>query len=122
MSVCVDLIKVDVEPLKDCMLEKLKVENNKENRDLIQKILEKFGTIIDSKYLIVNDEYTEDYNCYYNVCRVIASAFNQNEDDVDLFDCFYDNKVNHEWLISHADTWEIASDLNIDLIYNEEDY
>ena len=121
MGRCVDMIKVDIEPFKDCIIKKLKVENTKENRDLIQRVLDKFGYTHEGAYIILNNEFTEDWNPYFNICTVLASAFGQSESKIDLFDCFYDKKVKHDYLKSYADKYEVADELGIELIEDGEE-
>lgn len=121
MGRCVDMVKVDIEPFKDCIIKKLKVEDTKENRDLIQKVLDKFGYTHDGTYIILNNEFDEEGNPYDNVSTVLASAFGQSEYEIDLFNCFYDKKVKHDYLINYADKYEIADELGIELIEDEDD-
>lgn len=122
MGICIDIKKVKLEPLKDCIIEKLKVENSELNREKIQTILNEFGETFNDTYIILNNEYYEDGNPYYNVLDVVAWAFGQDAEKVYLFDCFFDKRVKMLEGISYGEKYEMAEKLGIEPVESETDY
>ena len=87
MSVDIDLYAYDYKQLVSKIVEHLKLGGTKKDLDLIQNILERFGYITkdNEEYIILNNEWYEDGNPYFNICTVICSAFGKSEDKIDLF-------------------------------------
>ena len=127
MSVDIDLYAYDYKELVSKIVERLKLDGSEKDLEMIQNILEKFGYITKDKeeYIILNNEWYEDGNPYFNICYVICSAFGKSEDEVDLFGrVFLDfggNGAKYKYLINYVDKYDVADELNIELISDEED-
>ena len=80
---------------------------------------------MNQQYIILNNEYYEDGNPYFNICYVICSAFGKSESNEDLFGQvflnFRGNGLERENLINYVDKYDVADELNIDLVLDEED-
>lgn len=60
-----------------------------DNKEILERILLEFGEKINDQYILLNNEFWEDYNCYYNVSIVIDNVF-KCKDSFDIF-CFNKN-------------------------------
>lgn len=127
MSIDIDLYAYDYKQLVSKIVEHLKLDGSEKDLEMIQNILEKFGYITKDKeeYIILNNEWYEDGNPYFNICYVICSAFGKSEDEVDLFgQVFLDfrgNGAKYKYLINYVDKYDIADELNIELIVDEDE-
>lgn len=124
MSIDIDLYAYNYKQLVSKIVEHLKLDGTEEELQKIEKILERFGYITNDKkeYIILNNEYYEDGNPYFNICDVICSAFGKSEDEVDLFGnvfCSIKDVVKRKTLHNYVDKYETANDLGIDLIEDE---
>lgn len=124
MSIDIDLYAYDYKQLVSKIVEHLKLDGTEEELQKIEKILERFGYITNDKkeYIILNNEYYEDGNPYFNICDVICSAFGESEDEVDLFGnvfCSIKDVVKRKTLHNYVDKYETANDLGVDLIEDE---
>lgn len=82
MGVCIDLERYDYEKTKRNLL---KVTKEKDE-EMIDKILEEFGTKINNDYIVLNNEYYEEDNCAYNVLNFLESYYGFKDDEI--WDCF----------------------------------
>lgn len=127
MSIDIDLYAYDYNQLVSKIVEHLKLDGTEEELQKIEKILERFGYITRDKqeYIILNNEYYEDGNPYFNICDVICSAFGKSESNEDLFGQvflnFRENGAKYKYLINYVDKYDVADELNIELISDEED-
>lgn len=126
MSVDIDLYAYDYKQLMTKIIEHLKLDGTGKDLKIIQNILEKFGYITqdNEEYIILNNEWYEDGNPYFNICFVICSAFGKSEDKVDLFGnvfCTIKDVVKRKTLHNYVDKYDVADELNIELIFDEED-
>ena len=64
---------------------------NEDNQKL-EDILRTFGNVIGDRYVILNNEFWEDYSCYYNVSTVIDKAFKVEDSFGEVF-CNYDENT-----------------------------
>ena len=121
MSIDIDLYAYDYKELVSKIVEHLKLNGTEEELQKIENILERFGYITKDKeeYIILNNEWYEDGNPYFNVCYVICSAFGKSESNEDLFGnvfCSFKDVVKRKTLHNYVDKYETANDLGIDLI------
>lgn len=82
------------------------------DRVLLGKILDCFGTTFGDSYIILNNEYYEDGNCYYNLSTVISRVFKV---DGDPFDVQLDLE---EEGLNYKEIYDAFEELGLD----EEDY
>ena len=125
MSIDIDLYAYDYKELVSKIVEHLKLDGSKKTVETIQKILERFGyiTIDNTEYIILNNEWYEDGNPYFNICDVICSAFGKSEDKVDLFGnvfCSFRDVVKRKTLHNYVNKYDVAEDLGINL-FEEDD-
>lgn len=115
MSVCVDLNRYDYEKTKRALLEKTK----EKDETMIDKILQEFGTKIDNDYIILNNEFWEDYNCFYNVMEFIERYY--GFEDGDVYECFI--RSIKEEMTDYKDIEQACENLGIDIdtLYDDED-
>lgn len=126
MSIDIDLYAYDYKQLTTKIVEHLKLDGTGKDFKIIQNILEKFWYITqdNEEYIILNNEWYEDGNPYFNICSVICSAFGKSEDKVDLFGnvfCTIKDVVKRKTLHNYVDKYDVADELNIELIFDEED-
>lgn len=94
MSRNIDLYSYDYIKLKEMLLDYCETDRV----ELIDKILNKFGSIIGNKYIILNNEYTEEYNCHWNITRVFDKIFNTE----DIFDDVFDKCDKQDMIIAES--------------------
>ncbi|MGG5333762.1 hypothetical protein [Enterococcus sp. AZ163] len=109
MGVNIDLHSYDYEPL----LEGIKNYVGTEDTNEIDKILRACGSVIDGKYIILNNELWDGYSPYYNVAGALDRHFKSDDVFGEVF-CTFDNKYGHENLINACDSPdEILEELNL---------
>lgn len=126
MSIDIDLYAYDYKELLSKIVEHLKLNGTEEELQKIENILERFGYITKDKeeYIILNNEWYEDGNPYFNVCDVICSAFEKSERNEDLFGnvfCSFRGGAERKTLNNYADKYDVADELNIELMFDKED-
>ena len=126
MSIDIDLYAYDYKQLVSKIVEHLKLVGTEDDLKIIQNILERFGyiTLDNKEYIILNNEWYENGNPYYNICSVICSAFRKSESKVDLFGnvfCTFRDVVERKTLNNYADKYDVADELGIEL-FEEDDY
>ena len=110
MSVDVDLHKVKYAKYLNELM-KLEEVNDKET---LEKILLKFGEKIGDYYILLNNEYYNDYNSYYNLFSLIDFYFK--------IDDTYPNKSSHEVflnlceeMVANRNRYDVAYELGIEV-------
>lgn len=71
MSICVDLDRFDYKKTK----QKIKEFTKEENDLFIDKILNEFGTVIGNDYIVLNNEYCEEGNCFYKLIEFLERYY-----------------------------------------------
>lgn len=104
MSVSIDVKILDHGDLLD-RLEGAGVTNDKPS-GLLLSILDACGRHLGDCYVIMNNEYGDGYSPWYNIIRLIDSAYG-----VDCSDVFYKTKQTKG--ISYVDLEEVAEKLGI---------
>jgi len=83
-----------------------------DNIEKIEKILKAFGKEINGTYIILNNEYYDEYNSFYNLSTFIAKYFNLDDED-DIFNILLHNtKEIEEQNVGIEDAEEILKELN----------
>lgn len=79
MGIDIDVYKYKFKELKKSFMELPGVNDE----DLLTKIMLEFGEVIGDYYIILDNEYYEDGNCFYNLPNMIDKVFNtENSFDV----------------------------------------
>lgn len=114
MSVCVDLNRYDYNKTKKALLEKTK----EKDETMIDKILQEFGTKIDNDYVLLNNEFWEESNCFYNIMEFIEKYY--KFEDGDVYECFI--RSDKDEMIDYKDIEQACENLGIDYddLYDEE--
>jgi hypothetical protein len=111
MGMSVDVHSYDYEKL----VEKLQ-KIGASDKALLEKILAKFGERIGDRYILVNNEYWDEYNSYYNLPNLIDSAFGIK----DSFDIFLNGEdCDRRDVNFNASDCEVAEELGIELLEEE---
>ena len=95
MSMSVDLYSYNFEKLINKILTFCKTDD----KELVEKVLLSCGNKIGDKYIILNQELWEEYNCYYNVARVLEKIFHVEDVFGNVFCTWKDNEVDKEDLV-----------------------
>jgi len=85
-----------------------------EDRELSIKILENCGSFFGSSYVLLNNEYYDGGNPYYNVAKLFDSAF-KKEDSFNVF-CFKVTSVEGK---NWVEVDDIAAELGFEIIEEE---
>jgi len=104
MSRSVTIEKCNFDKLVNDLMEKYKKINNKK---MLCKILLSFGEKIGDQYIILNNEYYEECNSYYNVAHLINSYFGCDFS----FDVFCNNTNE---MICNKSKYEVVINLGIE--------
>lgn len=99
MGRSVNLYSYDYEKLKNELIKYCGAKTEEETKKL-EEILTDFGNIIGDRYIILNNEFWEDYSCYYNVASVIDNAFGRDDSFGEVFCVFRDETMDKRELIS----------------------
>lgn len=94
------------------------VKHNKAmNRDLVASVLEKCGDRIGDKYVLLNNEYSEEYNPFYNVATLVEAAVGIHPSDAeldDVFEVFLDMRSEHsKQAIHYVDKDKVIEELGL---------
>lgn len=107
MGVSIDLNRYDYEKTKKALLEK----TNEKDENVIDKILQEFGTKINNDYIILNNEYYEDGNCFYKILEFIERYYKL--EDGDAYDCLiYSDK---EAMVDYKEIDRACENIGIDI-------
>lgn len=96
MSRSIDLYSYDYEKLLNKVIEHC----NTDNKELAEKILLACGNKIADRYILLNQEFWEDYSCYYNVASVLDNVFNVEDSFGEIFCTFRNSPADRQGLIS----------------------
>lgn len=107
MSINIDLNRYDYDKTKKALLEKTK----EKDETMIDKILQEFGTKINNDYIILNNEYYEDGNCFYRVMEFIERYY--KFEDGDVYECFI--RSDNETMIDYKEIDQACENLGIDI-------
>ena len=79
MGYDIEVYKYNLKELKKSFMELPEVNDE----DLLTKIMLEFGEVIGDSYIILDNEYYEDGDCFYNLPNMIDKVFN-TEDSFDV--------------------------------------
>ncbi len=110
MGVDIELYKVKYNEYIKELMKKEEVDD----QEMLERILLEFGEKIGEYYILLNNEYYEDYNSYYNLFAVIDSYFkiddvSPNEDSHEIF-----LDISEE-MVAHKDKYDVAEKLNLEI-------
>lgn len=82
---------------------------------LLRRIMEKCGLFVGDRYLLLNNEYYDGHSPYYQLAKLIDSAFEVRESFHVILELTYDRKGApfHESVVNHVDAGEVAEELGI---------
>lgn len=83
-----------------------------DNEQFLREILAECGTFRDDVYIVVDNEFYNDYNPFWALLEVLSAAFPHKKIRKDVYDIFRDGR---EWGITSADKQDIAGRLGITL-------
>lgn len=101
MGRSVDLYSYDKKQLVEEICKYCKTEDT----DLIYKILNSFGSTINDRYILLKDEFAEEYCSYYEVSTVLDKVFNSDNIFGNVF-CTFNELADRKELISHGNAYE----------------
>ena len=109
MGYDIEVYKYNLKKLKKSFMELPEVNDE----DLLTKIMLEFGEVIGDSYIILDNEYYEDGNCFYNLPNMIDKVFNtENSFDVLL--------KQREFLLSHKELIDAYENLGLEEPEDEE--
>lgn len=86
---------------------------NTDNKALVEKILLLGGEKVGDKYILLNNEFWEEYNSYYNIPTALEKIFKVDDVFGKVF-CAYPNKIaDSKELCSSVEMYEIEDALGI---------
>lgn len=113
MGVYVDLYKINFEDYINELMKEPKINDRK----MLKKIMLEFGEKIGDQFILLNNEYYEDYNSYYSMFHLIDSYFEIEEYvDIESFDVFLEMR---EEMVSNMNQYEVAEGLELDIEWQE---
>jgi len=116
MGIYVDLFKYDYAALCNEIVRVGEIERSFKNIKKLELILSKFGEIIGGKYIILNNEHSEDGNPYWNVAKAIETVFGVNEENGHyMFDAFCNTRSNQPYSSQDMITWAYANSVLEDI-------
>ena len=71
MGYNIDVYKFKFKELKKSFMELPEVNDE----DLLTKIMLEFGEVIGDSYIILDNEYYEEWNCFYNLSSMVDKVF-----------------------------------------------
>lgn len=110
MGICVDLYKYDKQKLINEILRVGKIEEKEENLILINFILDCFGDTIGEKYILLNNEFWQNGNCYYNISTVFEKVFNI-PDENDFFGNVFCYPEYQEEMICYKEEYDVLEEI-----------
>lgn len=115
MGVYVDLYKIKYDELIN---ELMKIEEI-DDKDMLEKILLAFGEKIGDYYILLCNEYYEEYNSYYGLTDFIDTYFNLPND--------YSKKGSHDVILDlneeincNQNKYDVVGKLDLELDWDEE--
>ena len=109
MGCDIEMHKYKFKELKKSFMELPEVDNE----DLLTKIMLEFGEVIGDYYIILDNDYYEDGNCFYNLSNMIDEVFKtKNSFDILL----------KQWtpVISYKELYEAYDNLGLEEHEEEE--
>lgn len=91
----------------DTVLNKLVDKFEIEDVEFLEKVLLSFGEKLGDSYVLLHNEYYEEFNSYFNVAEFIDRYY-----DVDSFNVFLDNMTEG---VSNMNTYDVADNLGVEL-------
>ena len=82
------------------------------NTELVEKILLACGNKIGDRYILLNQEFWEEFNSYYTVASIFSEVFGIDDVFGKVF-CTFDDKCKREELISAMAIYEVEEMLDI---------
>lgn len=83
MGMYIELEKCNFKTLVDKLMEDPKIDD----REMLEKILKGFGEVIGDTYLLLDNEFYEEYNSYYELERLLESYFRVDCFDIIMKEC-----------------------------------
>jgi len=111
MGRSIDLYSYDYEKLLNKTLEVCKTEE----KELVEKILLSCGNKIGDRYVILNQEFWEDCNCYYNVARALERIFKIDDVFGEVFCTYTAIETDKHELIDAIEINQIEDKLGIEI-------
>lgn len=126
MSIDIDAYAYNLKEIKDKIFEVLKVEQTENNSNLVDTIFEKFGYITQDRqeFIIICNEFYDEGNPYYNICKVLCGAFGKSENKVDLFGeafCRFKGGPERKKIPTYANAYDIADEMNLEYCEDDDD-
>ena len=118
MGCSVDLYSYNKNNLKQNIFNKCQIEPSEQNCKILDFILDEFGSTIGDTYILLNNEFWEEYNCYYNISSVIDKVFNVKHS----FDCFLNDETKEDLISSVLESdvlEEIEKNFGIEVEYDD---
>lgn len=109
MGYNIEVYKYNLKKLKKSFMELPEVNDE----DLLTKIMLEFGEVIGDSYIILDNEYYEDGNCFYNLPNMIDKVFNTEYS----FDVLLKQR---ELLLSHKELYDAYENLGLEEPEEEE--
>ena len=109
MGYDIEIYKYKYKELKKSFMELSGVNDE----DLLTKIMLEFGEVIGDYYIILDNDYYEDGNCFYNLPNMIDKVFNTE----DSFDVLLKRR---ESLLSYKELYEAYDNLGLEEPEEEE--
>ena len=110
MGYDIEVYKYNLKELKKSFMELPEINDE----DLLTKIMLEFGEVIGDYYIILDNEYYEDGNCFYNLSSMIDKVFNTE----DSFDVLLKQR---EFLLSHKELYDAYDNLGLEEPEEEEE-
>ena len=109
MSRSIDLYSYDYDKLLKKTMEYCKTDN----KELVEKVFNYFGTKIDTRYIILNQELWEEGSCYYNIGIILDKLFHVEDSFGEIF-CTFNNKLDKKELISAVDLYGAEEEFGVE--------
>ena len=110
MGYNIEVYKFKFKELKKSFMELPEVNDE----DLLTKIMLEFGEVIGDSYIILDNEYYEDGDCFYNLPNMIDKVFNTE----DSFDVLLKQR---ELLLSYKELYDAYDNLGLEEPEEEEE-
>lgn len=109
MGISIDLHSYDLKKLIKLLMSKGVTDEEK-----LRKILLDFGSVVGNRYILLNNEYYEDANCFYLLSQVIDAIFGKQVDSFDAF-CGEREKTGYEEMVSYMSPDDIDEKYGLEL-------
>lgn len=109
MGYDIEVYKYKFKELKKSFMELPRVNDE----DLLTKIMLEFGEVIGDYYIILDNDYYEDGDCFYNLSNMIDKVFNTE----DSFNILLEQR---EYVVSYKELYEAYDNLGLEEPEEEE--